>query len=114
MKQAHLYKLRLRRSTRALLVAVAVSACLLVAFLITLNASKRRRAGEEAAQLETAIRRACVTCYAVEGRYPADIAYITENYGVIIDTDVYAVRYDAFAENLLPDIAVVRREGVDG
>ena len=114
MKQAHLYKLRLHRSTRALLVAAAISVCLLVAFLVALRVSKQRRAGTETAQLETAIRRACVTCYAVEGRYPADLAYITENYGVIVDTDVYAVRYDAFAENLLPDIAVVRREGVDG
>lgn len=114
MKQTHLYKLRMHRSTRALIVAVAVSVCLLVAFLLTLGASKRRRAGEEAAQLETAIRRACVTCYAVEGRYPANIAYITENYGVIIDADAYDVRYDAFAENLLPDITVIRREGVDG
>lgn len=114
MKQAHLYKVKPGRSARALAVTIAVSCCLLVAFLVALNNTNANALSEEAAQLETAIRRACVTCYAVEGRYPANLEYLTDRYGVIIDTDRYSVRYDAFAENLLPDISVVRRGEVRG
>ncbi len=107
MKQAHLYKVKPNRSTRALVVTLAVSCCLLVAFLLALRTAQRRNLTEEATQLETAIRRACVTCYAVEGRYPANLDYIIDQYGVMVDLSRYSVRYDAFAENLMPDITVI-------
>lgn len=112
MKQAHLYRQRLSRGARALLAVAAVSVCLLAAFILALNATKKRRAEDETQQLTTAIRRACVTCYAIEGRYPPNLAYITQQYGVVVDTGVYTVLYDAFAENLMPTVKVARREGV--
>lgn len=57
-------------------------------------------------QLEQAIRRAAVSCYAAEGCYPADVAYLTKYYGVQIDEDRYLVHYSIFAENLMPEISV--------
>jgi len=57
--------------------------------------------------LEDSIRRAVITCYAVEGRYPSTITYIEENYGIHIDRTKYAVHYNIFASNLLPDITVI-------
>ena len=57
--------------------------------------------------LEDSIRRAVVICYAVEGRYPASIEYIEENFGVFIDRTRYIVHYSVFAPNLLPDITVI-------
>jgi len=57
--------------------------------------------------LEDSIRRAVVICYAVEGRYPDSIDYIEKNYGIHIDWSRYAVHYNIFASNLLPDITVI-------
>lgn len=57
--------------------------------------------------LEDSIRRAVVTCYAVEGRYPDSIDYIEKNYGIFIDRSKYVVHYSIFASNLLPDITVI-------
>ena len=57
--------------------------------------------------LEDSVRRAVITCYAVEGRYPESLAYIEEHYGIHIDRTKYAVHYDIFASNILPDITVV-------
>ena len=57
--------------------------------------------------LEESIRRAVVISYAVEGRYPASIEYIEEHYGIHIDRTRYAVHYNIFASNLLPDITVL-------
>jgi len=59
--------------------------------------------------LEDSIRRAVVTSYAVEGRYPDSISYIEDHYGVHIDRDKYIVHYMIFASNLMPDIMVIER-----
>ena len=56
---------------------------------------------------EHAIRRASVQCYAIEGRYPPSVEYLEEHYGIVVDSDKYAVFYDGFASNLMPDITVI-------
>jgi len=56
--------------------------------------------------LEDSVRRAVVTCYAIEGSYPESVEYIEEHYGVHIDRTKYIVHYSIFASNIMPDIAV--------
>ena len=41
--------------------------------------------------LRKAITRACIQCYAIEGRYPPSVEYLEENYGIQIDHDKYNV-----------------------
>jgi len=61
-------------------------------------------------QLEDAIRRASVACYATEGIYPPTLSYLEEHYGIQVDSSRYTVFYDVFAENLAPDVTVVENE----
>lgn len=58
---------------------------------------------------ERAVRRAAVSCYAVEGAYPSSYDYLKEHYGVAVDEDRYTVFYEVFASNLMPEITVVER-----
>lgn len=58
-------------------------------------------------QLEDSIRRACISCYSLEGIYPPTLQYLEDNYGLQINDKHYAVFYDIFAENIMPDITVV-------
>jgi hypothetical protein len=88
-----------------LLAAIAVAALLF--FSTSLHHLETGQAAEGRRQLEESLRRAAVACYAAEGSYPMDVAYLEEHYGIQIDTDRYTVRYDAFAENLMPDITVL-------
>ncbi len=60
--------------------------------------------------LRDGIRRAAVQCYAIEGRYPPSVEYLTENYGIQIDYDRYHVFYSGFASNVMPDITVLPAE----
>lgn len=55
------------------------------------------------------VKRAAVACYAIEGAYPADVEYLEENYGVVIDHDKYYVEMQGFASNIMPDIEVYER-----
>lgn len=73
----------------------------------------RRVAADINAQTQAAIKNSAmqcaVQCYAVEGAYPPDVAYLEENYGFVYNKKDYIVSYDAFASNQLPDITVLVR-----
>ena len=67
---------------------------------------------QEQAQLLEQVRSAAIGCYASEGRYPQELEYLVEHYGLIYDEERYNILYDAFASNVMPDIAVhIRGEG---
>lgn len=88
---------------------VAAVGLVLSGFSAALSNLSQGREAEGKRQLEDSIRRAAVACYATEGIYPPDIAYLQEHYGIQIDP-AYTVRYDVFAENLMPDITVLENE----
>ena len=58
---------------------------------------------------EETLRRAVVSCYALEGRYPPDVAYLQEQYGLQLNDEKYIVHYEIFAENIMPDITILER-----
>ena len=87
------------------LLAVAV----LLVFLTSLSNLEQGRSTEGKHQLEDALRRASVACYAAEGIYPPDLDYLREHYGIQIDETRYTVVYDIFASNLMPDITVLEQ-----
>ena len=70
------------------------------------------RVGSEAARLEMteqAVRRTVTQCYALEGRYPPDLNYLTDRYGLLLDTDRYVYHYRLNGANLMPEILVFPR-----
>lgn len=60
---------------------------------------------------EQAVRRAAVSCYALEGAYPPSYEDLKERTGVAVDEERYAVFYEIFASNIMPEITVVERWG---
>lgn len=85
---------------------VVFALVLVVLFIGTRNLSSG--AGQEgAAATYQAIERAAVLCYATEGFYPPGLQYIKTFYGVQVDENRYAVRYEVHASNIMPTIRVV-------
>ena len=87
-------------------------ALILAAALLCLGAVNRLEEGRRAEgvrQLETALRRTAVSCYASEGFYPLDVAYMQEHYGLRFDEESYVVHYKLTASNWMPDITVLER-----
>lgn len=76
-------------------------------FLNGVTSLLHRAETEGAETLRQGITRACVQCYAIEGRYPPSVAYLEERYGIQIDEERYNVFYSGFASNLMPDITVI-------
>lgn len=55
------------------------------------------------------ILRSAISCYALEGNYPASYEYLKENYGLQVDEEKYSVFYNVFASNIMPDVTVVEK-----
>lgn len=92
-------------------ILLPVAAVLVVlAFLTGISNLTQGRAQEDQVQLEEVLRRSAVACYAAEGIYPPDLAYLEEHYGVQIDQERYTVIYEVFASNLMPDITILENE----
>lgn len=58
-------------------------------------------------QLESSLRRAAVTCYTTEGVYPPTLEELQQRYGTQVDSERFAVFYEIFADNQMPEITVV-------
>lgn len=69
-----------------------------------LNTTSER---ERLRSVEQAVLKATVQCYAVEGQYPQNLAYLQENYGLVLDTEKYIIQYDIFASNIMPTVLVL-------
>lgn len=83
---------------------------LLVGGLVTsLDSIQERLDKEGEKRLYNAIQKAAITCYSVEGRYPASLEYLVENYGVIVDSNKYHVYYETFGSNVQPEIKIYQR-----
>ena len=59
---------------------------------------------------EQAVRQAAVSCYALEGAYPASYADLKQRSGVAVDEERYIIFYEIFASNIMPDVTVLERQ----
>ena len=84
----------------------------LLALLICIPLVLDRVSQEDLDMAQESVRRAAVECYALEGFYPPDLAYLQEHYGLAVDLDRYFVDYQYIASNLVPDITVFPRTGL--
>lgn len=94
----------------SLAVTLLVFALCLVLVLQGVKGAGAARREEARRVTEDGLRRAVMSCYALEGRYPPTLDYILANYGVHLDTDAFYVDYRVYASNLMPKITVLARQ----
>lgn len=86
--------------------AVFLLLFVLVSSLLTMGADSKVRE-KQLEFLEEAVQRSAVQCYALEGRFPDNLSYLEDNYGLIIDHRNYVVHYETRGDNLLPQIRII-------
>ena len=90
--------------------AVILILCAVIFVLTAVANLEQGRQAEDIRQLEQALQRTAVACYAVEGAYPESLEYMQEHYGIQYDEERFTVMYMVFASNLMPDITVLDNE----
>ncbi|WP_458862168.1 hypothetical protein [Acidaminobacterium chupaoyuni] len=95
-----------RNIPKGLLFSFVLFLVVLAAGVYTVDYAQKRSEAEWLANTESAVKRAVVSCYAIEGIYPPDIEYLREHYGLVVDESRYVIHYEAFASNIMPEIDV--------
>ena len=86
-----------------------MAAGVLVLFLLGMYQLEQGHRAADLENLENALRRTAVACYAVEGAYPPDVDYMRCHYGLQYDESRFFVDYELTASNLMPQITVLER-----
>jgi len=105
-------KIQKKSTSRSLLQLLAVQVLFIICLCFVLTAVGNVETGQKTEndkRVEDTIKKAVVNCYAIEGRYPATLAYVEEHYGLQIDRERYDVFYEVFADNIMPDITVISK-----
>lgn len=102
------------RNARMTLLLLVVVALLTAAMALPLSRFAQDSSRMQSRAIEQAITTAVLQCYALEGSYPPSLAYLRDNYGVIIDEEHYYYRYEIFASNIRPVIAVTPKNFAQG
>ena len=105
-------KVQKKSGSRSLLQLLAVQVLFIICLCFVLTAVGNVETGQKTEndkRVEDTIKNAVVNCYAIEGRYPATLAYVEEHYGLQIDRDRYHVFYEVFADNIMPEITVISK-----
>lgn len=92
-----------------LLLGVALFAAVAVWVALGVRDAARLSDEEGLRLAREAIDRAVVSCYALEGVYPATYEELKVKSGLAIDEEKYIVIYDIFASNIRPSVTVMER-----
>ena len=90
--------------------AVAVFVAVALGIGLGVSAAGKTSVSGQIVLLKDTVRREAVQCYALEGSYPEDLAYLKERYGLRYDEERYVVHYKSLGGNLLPEISVFHIE----
>ena len=103
--------MRKRKYASWLPLALGVLLFAAVAVWVTLGVRQAARVSDEEGLriAREAIERAVVSCYSLEGVYPATYEDLKAKSGLAIDEDKYIVFYDIFASNIRPSVTVMER-----
>ncbi len=93
------------RAALVVFIAVLVAAAVLIAALL-MGSGREEKRREGARAIRDLIERTARQCYAVEGVYPPNLAYLEDHYGIEVNKRDYYVTYEAFASNVPPSVIV--------
>ena len=78
-----------------------------VLFFLAVDATGRSSIAREQESLENALARDIIQCYAIEGRYPPNLEYLEQHYGLTYDKKTFFIDYMPIAANLYPDVTIL-------
>lgn len=106
----YLFSVKKEKKSLTTYAPICILVAVLVAFVWFSNSMISTNTAREKEILENAIDRSITQCYALEGMYPANLAYLEENYGLIYNKDQFFVSYEYIGGNLRPSITIIERE----
>lgn len=88
----------------------AVFCAVVIWFISCINSAGSANRSGQLEAVKRLVENGITLCYSIEGAYPENIEYLSENYGVNYDKERYIVHYNCFAANVRPSVTVMEKE----
>lgn len=88
-----------------------VFAGILAIFYFGFTSTRQQANEQDLLRVKEAIQKAALECYSIEGSFPESVTYLEEQYGLYLQRDVYSIRYEFVAGNIMPQTNVYVKEG---
>lgn len=89
---------------------IALLVVIVIASIYVFNSTSTYSSTEDLKRISDTISQLSLKCYSIEGKYPKNIDYLKENYGLLLNDDDYQVIYYYEGDNLQPRIEVFKKE----
>lgn len=100
-------QIRKRSAKRMTIMLSVVLVVVLAFFAFDLIGASLREQGE--LSVRNAILNSAKQCFAIEGAYPSSLSHLEENYGLVVNRNDYAITYEVFADNVMPNVVVLAK-----
>lgn len=97
---------RFNLSLITLIVSLLVIAVCAAVIFVSLANYGSEYGDKRAQEVKGTIINTVAQCYALEGKYPPDLKYLEDHYGLQLDRERYTYHYELFASNIFPNIRV--------
>ena len=108
---ARFYHPKTSPQRKKLLASLALFAAVVTVFFYCIDSFSADSLHRQEENLENALQRSILSCYAAEGAYPPDLAYLKEHYGVTWNEDLFFVDYRVTAANIYPEVTIIPMKG---
>ena len=110
MKRFNRHALR-KRIAESMNFSVFFFLIVIIAFLFGISFIASTSSKDQKQILTDAVNKDIIHCYAVEGYYPPNLAYIEDHYGLTYDRSKYLVDYVPIGYNIMPSVTIVEISG---
>lgn len=98
---------------KASYITAFVFALFILLMLVFVSSIGNQNTDRQEETLASALERDIMHCYALEGYYPPSLKYIEDHYGLVYDKEKYIVDYRPVANNIYPNIAIIKKGNRD-
>jgi len=90
-------------------IALILIIVLLAGFSFALDRVSSSNSSSSLDILDQAVKKSITECYALEGTYPPNIAYLKDHYGLMYDENAYRIDYVYIGGNIRPDYTIIEK-----
>lgn len=99
-----------KKNSKTAYIPIVLFVIVMGIFIFFFDSFQESNRAQEMEILQTALNRSIVQCYALEGSYPANLAYLKEHYGLTYNEEHFFIDYKYIGGNLRPDITIIERD----
>lgn len=92
-----------------LLICAGLMLAIVVFFVQSVSSLSEDTANRQRDTLEKAVNRCITSCYITEGSYPESLEYMTQNYGLVYNHELFYIDYKAYGANVMPDVTIITK-----